>query len=312
MKTEITIANEAPLGEDGWALIAPYGQFENQQFERTARGTVLKRYLQVNDEESIGAVLANEQTLMRRLKRATVGMPVYRRHPDHQARAPEVEKLGGADPNIKLGVIDKLRKSARGLEAHFIISRDMTAVVANEGFKYPSVLWDVCYDKDATADPIVCYPFRLSSVGLVQNPCMKGVESLANSALETIPVIHPTTPTTMLKDKITGFLIASGARLPENATEDQVFTALANGDYVGHEFHGNQYTGGEAHGSEHEASRKAHVASAKADDKEGHQKAAADHSRAAALHEKAGDTEAAEFHNKAAQYHASRAKRFSK
>jgi hypothetical protein len=116
----------------------------------------------------------------------------------------------------------------------------------------------------------------------------------------------------MLREQIVGLLIAKGVSLPNEATDAQLLAALANGDYPGHEFHGNQFTGGEAHGAHNEASRKAHVASAEANSKGGHEAAAAAHLKAADAQDKAGNGEVAEMHRKMAQYHQGRANRFGK
>ena len=106
------------------------------------------------------------------------------------------------------------------------------------------------------------------SVALTQFPKISGVESLANSATRSQTAIQNKVDM-QLREQIVGLLIAKGVCLPNDITDGQLLGALANGDYPGHEFHGNQYSGGEAHGAHNEAIRKAHTASANADSKGG-------------------------------------------
>jgi hypothetical protein len=119
----------------------------------------------------------------------------------------------------------------------------------------------------------------------------------------------------MLIPKIAGLLIGSGRAVPENPTEDQIVSALenalaspvlANGDYPGHPFHGNQYS--EASSSTHanNASKKANDATRNT--RENNSKST--HQAAAAAHEKVGNQDAADVHHAIANYHQSRANRF--
>ncbi len=84
----------------------------------------------------------------------------------------------------------------------------------------------------------------------------------------------------------------------------------ANGDYLGHEFHGNQYVGAEKHAQANELSRKAHFASADAKDRASHVSAQAAHQKAADAHKAAGNDDAADAHLALVKYHAGRANRF--
>jgi len=120
----------------------------------------------------------------------------------------------------------------------------------------------------------------------------------------------------MLRDQIIGALIAKGVALPNEVTDAQLLEAVANGDYPGHPFHGNQYVGGEEGGAHNEASHKAHESSKGAKGREGHTHAAKMHERAARAHDKAakarGDdsSDTADMHRAMAKYHAGRAARF--
>ena len=85
---------------------------------------------------------------------------------------------------------------------------------------------------------------------------------------------------------------------------------LANGDYPGHPFHGNQFVGAEeaaksesGSGAHHMASKKAHEASKAAKTTVEHRKAAHLHMKAAKLHEEEGNDETARYHEEMAKDH---------
>jgi len=163
-------------------------------------------------------------------------------------------------------------------------------------------------------DSIIARPFKLISVALTPHPNISGVESLANQ--KQTPIIN------MLIPKIAGLLIGSGRAVPENPTEDQIVSALenalaspalANGDYPGHPFHGNQYVEASSSSHANKMSGKANDATRNArenNSKSAHQAAAAAHEKAAQAHEKEGNQDAADVHQAIANYHQSRANRF--
>jgi hypothetical protein len=83
-----------------------------------------------------------------------------------------------------------------------------------------------------------------------------------------------------------------------------------DGDFMGHEFHGNQHVGGGGRDRGHKASLAAHQATKNASGREGHSTAASLHERAAILAHKKGREKAAAYHEKMYRYHTSRANRF--
>lgn len=91
---------------------------------------------------------------------------------------------------------------------------------------------------------------------------------------------------------------------------------VAKGDFPGHPFRGNQYTGGSGGGARHRSSRRAHEASkqtrGKNSTRASHEAASAAHARAARSHARAGADKQAAYHEHMAAYHASRANRFKK
>ena len=136
------LSNEAAMDEDGWALIAPFGEHPKTRFVKKNGAVHRENFIQVLDEQSAGQLLARENSLFRRIRRAVIGIPVYKGHPDLGDYSPETGGGAGERKEI-IGTIDKIRKSARGLEAHFILTPAGADAVAREGCKYPSALWYV-------------------------------------------------------------------------------------------------------------------------------------------------------------------------
>lgn len=300
--------DQVALDDDGWALIAPFGRWPKTR-RYTEDGQVKEQhFIQVLDNEAADAMTAKENSFFGRIKRALIGVPVYKNHGDLKDIDPKA--ISNAE-KIKIGVVDQIRKAPRGLEAHFALDNEGADAVA-AGHKFPSAFWWVLPNGQKQGEAIEARPFKLISVALTPFPNIHGVESLANQQTDPVKTETINQNEIMLLDKITGLLIGKGVSLPNEAGESDIMAVLANGDYLGHEFHGNQHTSGEAHGKEHEASRKAHMASSAASDKAGHEKAAAAHAAAAKAHAKAGDDETAQMHEAAAKYHAARAAKFKK
>jgi hypothetical protein len=184
--------------------------------------------------------VGRENSLFRKIRRAVIGVPVYKGHPDNKIFNPSVLDNSG-DKMIKLGVADAVRKGAKGVEAHFALDQDGAAAVENENCKYPSGMWLVQPTGELRDGAIVCTPFKLLSVGLTPYPNISGVESLANQRDAGPKLSNAGTPAgtgathlgqqqTQEPDMklIAGWLIAQGIALPnaEAPTETQVLEAF--------------------------------------------------------------------------------------
>jgi len=175
----LLLANEAAtLDEEGWALIAPFGEHPKTRIVKKNGKLVEEKFIQVLDNESAEQLLSRENSLFRRIRRAVVGIPVYKGHPDLRDYAPET--AGAALKKEIIGAIDRVKKTGRGIEAHFVLTPAGADAVENEGCKYPSALWlvqPIGHRGTAT----LARPFKLLSAGLTAHPNICGVESLANT-----------------------------------------------------------------------------------------------------------------------------------
>src|SRR5580658_2946333 len=218
------LANEAALDEDGWALIAPFGEHPKTRFVKKNGAMQREDFIQVLDHQSANQLLSRENSLFRRIRRAVVGIPVYKGHPDLADFSPETAG-GGAKKEI-IGAIDKIRKTERGLEAHFVLTPAGADAVERQGCKYPSALWYV-QPVGRRGGAVLARPFKLLSAGLTAHPNISGVESLANArhagpTQEPIPTKEPD------MKLIAGWLLANGAILAnaDSPAESEVLAAL--------------------------------------------------------------------------------------
>jgi hypothetical protein len=174
------LGNEAEaLDEAGWALIAPFGEHPKSRLVKKNGRVVEEKFIQVLDNESADRLLSRENSLFRRIRRAMVGIPVYKGHPDLKDYAPET--AGVSVKKEIIGTIDRLRKTGRGIEAHFVLTPAGADAVEREGCKFPSALW-FAQPFGRRGEAILARPFKLLSAGLTAHPNICGVESLANAA----------------------------------------------------------------------------------------------------------------------------------
>ena len=245
--TELFLDNSAELDEDGWALIAPYGEHPKTRVYTEGGRVKEQKFIQVLDNESADQMMAVENSFFRKLKRAVIGIPVYKGHGDLKDIDPQALSN---DAKIKIGVVDKIRKGDRGIEAHFALDHEGADAVA-EGCKLPSELWLLMPISNASVipggspvPPIRCRPFKLISVALTRHPNISGVESLANQrdagpneqdpaekqSNVTLPPLEKKNeiqiPDDTMKQILIGWLAAQGVALANDATDQQVFEAF--------------------------------------------------------------------------------------
>ena len=225
----IALENELALDNDGWALLAPFGEHRKERLATVNGQIVQERYVQILDETAVDAVVANEKGagILQRLKRALIKRPIYRDHPDLKLYAPETVAMGN-QALTPLGVNDGCRKSARGLEFRPLLAPDGAAAVENDGCKYPSALF-LLKKTGVVRDGgwIEVRPFALASVGLTAFPNISGVDSLANAKANT-PAAKPETENqeNHMKQILIGWLAAQGVALANDATDQAVFDAF--------------------------------------------------------------------------------------
>ena len=182
---------DAPTG-DGWARI-PYGEWPHD--------AGLQRFGRPEAEAMVGYF----KNTWNRIKRAVVGMPIFRGHPDLAALANQYPDKG------VYGSIADMEARDDGLYLRPVLSPAGAALVNEQGLKFFSPHW-LARKLPDEAGKAVFAPAFMVSIGLTDRPNISGT-SLVN-----------TQPTTSMN--IPPWLLAL-LGLANEATEPQVRTALA-------------------------------------------------------------------------------------
>lgn len=227
----VALANELALDNDGWALLAPFGEHRKERLVNRDGAIKTERYLQVLDAAAVDAIIANEKgtNMIQKIKRALVKRPIYRDHPDLKLYNQEAVAIGNQELT-PLGVNDGCRKTERGLEFRPLLAPDGVGAIEKDGCKYPSALF--LLKKTGVVREggwIEVRPFALASIGLTPTPNISGVDSLAN-ANATKPAATTETETKTqndhMKSLVIGWLAAQGIALANDATDQAVFDAF--------------------------------------------------------------------------------------
>lgn len=186
---------EMTMDEHGWTVI-PFGQWPH------AKG------LQNFGKDQATSIFNAWHSMMGVFKRAVVGYPVYKGHPD-------VPGLENEFPDKQeYGQIADMEVRSNGLAIKQVLS-NAGAELVKAGWKFISPFWDA--EPTGTRDGHILWsPFKINSIGLVKRPNIPN-HSLANSS-------------TMNKALIALLKLAT------DATDDQVVaavTTLANNAATG-------------------------------------------------------------------------------
>jgi hypothetical protein len=103
----LALDNEGELDADGWALIAPFWEHPKTRVFREGGQVKEQQFLQVLDNDSADAMMAKENSFFRTLRRALVGIPVYKGHGDLNEADPQA--VANETRKIKLGGVDRIR-----------------------------------------------------------------------------------------------------------------------------------------------------------------------------------------------------------
>jgi hypothetical protein len=203
----VGLGNEIDLAaHDGWAMVAPYGTWEHSQG--------LQRFGRHQAEE----IVANYKSLWSRIKRAVVGLPIFKGHPDHVAFA------NIHTDKTEYGQIADLEARDDGLWMKPVLSGAGADLVLG-GLKFVSPNWRARMVGLANDGRRIFEPALLDSVGLTAKPNIPG-PSLANSAPAGAAENQPQLPPEMDKLKIIALLAALGRPLANEATESEINEAL--------------------------------------------------------------------------------------
>ncbi len=158
----IAFGNELALGEDGWAQLAPLGDYPGQALIRQADGTYTRTpAIQRLDRAAAEGMVRRFKSFGQRLRRFLTGCPIYVGHPDVPACAHEYP-----DREPK-GMIVDLAVRADGLYCRPVFTSAGSDLVEGKKLRALSGYWSAV-PVPATAN--IYRPDLLKSAGLTNRP----------------------------------------------------------------------------------------------------------------------------------------------
>lgn len=219
---DLTLANALSLDNEGWALLAPYGDSHYPIPDgKGGHTTVIQRIT----KESAQAMVETWNSTLSRVRRFFRGGPIYSGHPDRKGW----EHLY-PDKEIK-GLFNELQVRDNGLYVRPLFN-DAGAQLLEGGRKlYFSGRWPA--RQTGTKDGMPVFePFSVTSIGLTPNPNLP-TEMLnakpAAGAAETGAGARGANPTDTMNErqKLLAALISAGIlTLNNEATDDQIVAAV--------------------------------------------------------------------------------------
>jgi hypothetical protein len=222
------------LDADGWATI-PYGEsHHNAQDGRSAPGDetpdalkngVIQRFTRENAE----TFAADFKSFLGRIKRAVVGHPVFKGHPD----APRFANI--FRDKTERGTISDMEVTDAGLRLRPVLTTQGAADVAS-GWNQFSPYWDLKFAGVNAAGLPVYEPFKLHSIGLVPRGNIPGL-SLVNAdplfltmkkeIIELLALLGITVPPETADEAMASFLAQAKTKIGDLKPKAELDTAVA-------------------------------------------------------------------------------------
>lgn len=211
------LVNELEFDDEGWAII-PYG--ESKHSGKPARldlsnaadvalaEAASKGVIQRFTREDAEAIVASAKSIWGRIKRAVVGLPIFKGHPDapnYAKRFPDKRDRGG---------IGDMQVTDRGLRFRPVLNQLGEADV-DSGWSEFSPYWITRRVGERDGLPIVA-PYTLKSIGLVPRGNITGL-SLVNASRELLSD-EPESDT--MNEELIRLLAAMGITLAADANKD--------------------------------------------------------------------------------------------
>lgn len=212
----VSLFNEVTVGQDGWAQLAPFGDYPGQAIVRQADGTnKIFPAVQRLDRAAADLMVTRFKSPWNRLKRYFTGCHIYAGHPDVPAFANDYP-----DKTPK-GMIVDLEARADGLFCKPVFTPEGSELVETRRLRAFSAYWSA---REIGGQPApggrflkLYRPDFLKSAGLTNHP---------NLPVQMLNEAQPPTPAIVKKQIILDFLAARGITLANEAADDQVIAAL--------------------------------------------------------------------------------------
>lgn len=208
----ISYVNELRRDGDGWALLAPFGDFRSRAVVVSQGKVTRVDSIQRLDREAATAMAENFNSTLGRVKRFFVGVPIFLGHPD-------VPGIGQSYPDAtEKGVIQALEVREDGLYAKPVFNASGAELLNGDAKLYFSGRWSTEPAGEHEGLPVF-RPRLVKSVGLTSQPHLP-TEMLNDSPSQTTS--HPEVKLAL----IIALLQRAGVEIANDATEAQAETAL--------------------------------------------------------------------------------------
>jgi hypothetical protein len=213
----VGLENEFSVGADGWVKIAPYGDSIKERQVRHDTGTRTEIYLQRLDKPAAYAMVRKFNSLLGKLKRFVVGVPIYKRHPDLTKITPNAVATSLANDASEYGMFAALEAREDGFYGQPVITPAGKIAIENEGLKFLSPhWWALPIGKTSNGYPIMS-PIELISAGLTDRPNIPGGEALANERQRKEET---------MKQKLISLMALFGIALANDASDEKIEEGL--------------------------------------------------------------------------------------
>jgi hypothetical protein len=219
----VAFTNQIAIANDGWAQLAPFGDYPGQALLRGPDGVIRKfGAIQRLDRVAAELMTARFKSPWNRVKRYFTGCHIYAGHPDVPAFANEYP-----DKTPK-GMIVDLQVRDDGLFCRPVFTNEGSELVETGKLRAFSAYWsarEIGEQAGPGGRPLKIYrPDFLKSAGLTNHP---------NLPVQLLNEAQPANPSPVKKQIVIEFLAGQGITLAPESADEQIADALRQiGDRV--------------------------------------------------------------------------------
>lgn len=222
-----SFTNQIAIGEDGWGMIAPYGDFEGVAFTVDANGRPRREIaVQRVTKENVTQMVNAYNAARRGVTKFLTAAPIFRGHPD--AMDP-VEAQRNPDRAPK-GVFAQVRAGEKAFEGEPLLLPEGAQLVASRQAPYFSVNWMT----EPTGETVerggqklkVYEPKEFISAALCKNPRLPVQMLNENDPFTPAPDGQNTNTMKKLSTKIAAVLTKHGIQFTNEMSDEQIDAAI--------------------------------------------------------------------------------------
>lgn len=204
--------NELTLGSDGWAQIAPFGDFPGMSVRETEQGRMVKEpAIQRMDREAVAQMVNEYQANTKGVRGFARKRPIYIGHPDGRG-------VGHKYPHKHpVGVFANIALRADGLYGEPIFTEEGEQLIASGQLRAFSGRWEAELVHEEGGKKVY-RPCKFLSAGLTNQPNLP--VQLLNEA--EMPGDDSTHQNTIMKKTLIALLTKLGVQFANDATDDQL------------------------------------------------------------------------------------------